>query len=425
MPAEPGGAGVGCTPMLSLLLTTSAGLAAGPSDLWLSTDRLALAVEPGGSLCSPALDLGVLWDPDGPTGERPVGGDLLYQGRAFETWGIAWSDADGDHVLISGSDVADQVDELSWDEPADGADVGTLRGTTTTDSFELVLTIDLPWTDLRDEPDTGLILFTAQLTALEAITDLRLSRSYDPDPDKWSTGSSATANTVDDDTVVAAGEFDGRTVALATSGGQGAICTWCATPDQVLAGSTTGSTADDQLGVAVEIGDLAAGAQVEVVFVYALSLDGETALATARAVAAAPDRDGDLVTEAEGDCDDRDATVGPDQTEVADGVDNDCDGQIDEDTSLDDADGDGFTEADGDCDDDDASVFPGADPVDGTADADCDGVADDGSWPAETPGDQAASDEASTGGCSATRGSPSPALALLGLPALVLRRRDP
>ena len=59
-----------------------------------------------------------------------------------------------------------------------------------------------------------------------------------------------------------------------------------------------------------------------------------------------------------------------------DGLDNDCDGEIDEDTLGADDDGDGFSEVDGDCDDTDDSVFPGADPVDGVTNADCDGVED-------------------------------------------------
>ena len=92
------------------------------------------------------------------------------------------------------------------------------------------------------------------------------------------------------------------------------------------------------------------------------------------------------------DCDDGDAAVHPDALDTCNGVDDDCDGQIDEEdpqTWYRDADGDGYgdsgdtTEAcaapsgyaaeGGDCDDGDPDTYPGAEePCDGL-DHDCDG----------------------------------------------------
>ncbi len=76
------------------------------------------------------------------------------------------------------------------------------------------------------------------------------------------------------------------------------------------------------------------------------------------------------------DCDDGNGDVYPGaHEECGDGVDNDCDGEGDE---IVDADGDGVTNCDGDCDDTDASVYPGAPEVCNDTDDDCDGDIDEG-----------------------------------------------
>jgi hypothetical protein len=77
------------------------------------------------------------------------------------------------------------------------------------------------------------------------------------------------------------------------------------------------------------------------------------------------------------DCDDADPTAFPRDPsfdlDLSDGVDNDCDGGVDEDAGLVDLDRDGSSTRD-DCDDGRADVFPGAiERCDGVDD-DCDGV---------------------------------------------------
>jgi hypothetical protein len=101
------------------------------------------------------------------------------------------------------------------------------------------------------------------------------------------------------------------------------------------------------------------------------------------------DRDGDGSPTSE-DCDDSDADVFPGAPELCDGVDNDCDTEIDEDgfAAFDDADGDGFgddsteewvceatenqVQIGGDCNDSDAAVYPGAAEICNGIDDDCD-----------------------------------------------------
>ncbi|MEM9489510.1 MAG: MopE-related protein [Myxococcota bacterium] len=64
------------------------------------------------------------------------------------------------------------------------------------------------------------------------------------------------------------------------------------------------------------------------------------------------DNDGDLWTSCRGDCRDLDPTSYPGATELPDGIDNNCDGRIDNGTVAADDDGDGFSEDQGDCNDD-------------------------------------------------------------------------
>jgi hypothetical protein len=90
------------------------------------------------------------------------------------------------------------------------------------------------------------------------------------------------------------------------------------------------------------------------------------------------DDDGDGFSEVQGDCDDTDSDVYPGAKEKPNGVDDDCDGTIDEGTSAYDDDGDGQTEDDGDCDDNDVDVYLGNTELPDGKDNDCDGTIDEG-----------------------------------------------
>lgn len=91
------------------------------------------------------------------------------------------------------------------------------------------------------------------------------------------------------------------------------------------------------------------------------------------------DRDDDGVP-AFRDCNDLDPTVGPNQEErdYPNGVDDDCDGLVDEGTEAYDDDRDGLSERDGDCDDADPDVRPGRPELPDCRDQNCNGAIDEG-----------------------------------------------
>ena len=138
------------------------------------------------------------------------------------------------------------------------------------------------------------------------------------------------------------------------------------------------------------------------------------------------------------DCEDADASLRPGADEYCDGVDNNCDGTVDEDSALDastwyaDLDADGYgdssnsmascaqpsgTSADAtDCDDGRASSFPGADELCDTRDNDCDGAVDESgaidepSWYADLDGDGYGDSSTRTQSCTQPSGTSSDAL---------------
>jgi hypothetical protein len=134
------------------------------------------------------------------------------------------------------------------------------------------------------------------------------------------------------------------------------------------------------------------------------------------------------------DCDDSDAAVNPGAAELCNGIDDDCDGEIDEDDALDastwyaDADSDGYGDAGDagtlscaapsgqvgnaeDCDDSDGAINPSATELCDGVDNDCDGSTDEddaldaGTWYADSDSDGYGDPSATTAACSAPSGA--------------------
>ena len=142
------------------------------------------------------------------------------------------------------------------------------------------------------------------------------------------------------------------------------------------------------------------------------------------------DADADTWTTCNGDCDDSEATVNPGETEICDGLDNNCDTLLLFDEVDDD--GDGYLACGEDCDDEDADISPDADEecddlidnnCDGNVDEDCgvgDDDDDDDSTEPDPPGTCACAEEDTSDD---TFAATAAAMLLLGL-SIGLRRRQ-
>ena len=131
-------------------------------------------------------------------------------------------------------------------------------------------------------------------------------------------------------------------------------------------------------------------------FLFFVSCTSEVKVAEDTQVSVTQDKDGDGFDEGE-DCDDTDPSVFPSATEICDGLDNNCDGEVDEGVAItlyadDDEDGfgsaedtieacdppEGFVTTGTDCDDSEDTVYPAAEEVCDGLDNDCNEEIDEG-----------------------------------------------
>ena len=393
--------------MLALLLLPTAAADLDASERALVDQTVAVGVGADASLLNPTAGLGLLWDPDGGDGTTPMGGDWLLEGRPYEALVLSAS-VDGEAKTWGGEGFV-----MRWELAADGPEVSALLGT-----YEDEAIVIRTWIVLWAGVD-GVGALT-EVRALVPLTELWLMRAADPEPDAVFTGSGDTLNTGGEGYASAAGSWDGRALALASPTGLGGVCSRCEDAEAVLSGDAGPVTSDGAIGVAVEVGDLAAGDTVEVPFAYALDLDADAAADAAEALAAGltADLDGDGWSAEQGDCDEGQGDISPGAMERYDGLDDDCDGLTDEGTVGSDDDGDGYSEAMGDCDDGDAQVYPGAAAGADEQDADCDGVADGG-----VPYSLDTGEGEEVGACSHTSGGAGWGLVAMGLLMSARRRR--
>jgi hypothetical protein len=213
---------------------------------------------------------GILFD---PTGTQTYGvNDFLTPLTAFEgfyltsdtaNWGSNNTGANGSAGITS-----------PWTLTAVSATQAIAESVTT----DGVLSIKHEYTLLRTGTRSEIVIRTT-ITNLSAtpVTNLKALRTLDPDPDVNAFGFTATINTVPTPVLACAeGAQSGQTICITTTSAAYAPragvsgTPWSTSPAAYLAGLNAGN-GDNAIGLAFDIGTLAAGASVVLNYTYLLS----------------------------------------------------------------------------------------------------------------------------------------------------------
>jgi hypothetical protein len=355
-----------------ILLTslTTSGLSTAFAEA-LFSEQITIGIAEDGSLIDDELGVGIVYDTDG-FGQIPAGGNLIYQGTVWEVWGLEYFANERERATVDGLPEVVGSIRFTWTDLSSSENMVWLTGQTESPHYFLDAEFLLSLTH-------NVLWITFAFTSKVDISDLWISRSVDPDIDavfdNWDTYNSAGSGYA-----WSASQVEEKAMALVATEGIGGVCEdWCELPSEILEGIQFPIVNDGNIGVALYLGDLLTDETREATFVYAFAATGEEARSLGEWALALTDRDEDGVDD-DLDCDERNPLISPDSPELPDGLDNDCDLLVDEETSAYDDDGDGYNEAEGDCDDDNEWVYPGAEPVEGIIDADCDGVSDSEDW---------------------------------------------
>ena len=344
-----------------------------------------------------------------PAGASAVGGDCVDVDVSI--WPGAPEYCDGDDDDCDGTVDEDAVDAATWYTDADGDGFG--------DPSALILACDEPISasgDATDCDDTDAAVSPAGIEICNGVDD-----DCDDTIDLESADESTWYADEDGDGY---GDPDDSTLGCDAPAGYGADATDCDDADAAINPDATEvcNDLDDDCDGAVD-----AGATDASTWYADADADGYGDPSVATSACVQPTGS---VADAL-DCDDADAAINPDATEVCNDLDDDCDGAVDEgaidaSTWYADADADGYGDASTpttacdqptgsiadatDCDDADAAINPDATEVCNDLDDDCDGAVDDGAtdastWYADADADGYGDPSVATSECDAPTGS--------------------
>ncbi len=216
---------------------------------------------------------GLLYD---PTGTKNFGvNDYLTPGSPWEMFGVSSTQSG---LRVNNNDGTSQLGSFAIN---DMSVAGGLQHVIASGSYGGLFNIVH---DYSFNATTQRVDITTVITALKDLTALKFLRAIDPDPDVNTSGSHytvngrGTASLAANDWVHSVGTSTGLPLALYSNSSvthnTGVSSSWTTNPDFYLAGNNNGN-GDYAIGLAFDIGSLAAGSFVSLTYAYVMggSLD--------------------------------------------------------------------------------------------------------------------------------------------------------